>query len=363
MSSFTFKLNPNTILSFRKYFNLFKRIAPNDHLYLILSQRSPTVLPRVVFCSDLNPAVQSSFCYFELVDDQYIEDFQVFPNILLLEIPSSTIFSNALKSFSDKVSLFSLTFSRSIITILHMEGAESELRTRNINGIKEVSLEKIEGFFPFNGNFEFSVKTKDIIKMCESLNYSTLHKDLILVIERTPESLFRLFMELKGGVYQKRMEISSRKIGEVNQKEKHRFKLDRTMAKGWMNVANVEEIMILGVSDENQIYMRFKKPGEAGQIFEMGFKVPSLMDMDELSEEEKEEELREERKVAASQNEKVIKKQNKKMPVAEKEYIQIKEEEEQLMYNKKKNQVEHEDFEIKEEDYDDDMDKKNSNIY
>ena len=246
-----------------------------------------------------------------------------------------------------------------------MEGAESELRTRNINQIKEVSLEKAEAAFPFNGKFEFSIKTKEIIKMCESLNYSTLHKDLILVIERRPETLFRLCMELKGGVYQKRMEISSKKIGVVNQKEKYRFKLDRGMAKGWMNIANVEENMILGVSGENQIYMRFEKPGEGGQKFEMGFMVPSMIDMDEESEEEKEEEFKEERQViAASQNEKVIIKQpNKKIPVAEKKYIQIKEEEqeEQFMDNKKKNNEE-KDIDIKEEDYDD-MDKKGSNIY
>lgn len=360
MSSFAFKLNPNTLLNFRKYFNLFKKIAPNDHLFLYLSQPAPNHFPRVVFCSDLE--VQSSFCYFELSDDQYIEDFQVSPNELLLEIPSSTLFTNALKSFSDKVSLFSLTFSNSVITILHMEGAESELRTRNLSQIKQVSLEKLTDVLPFKGKFEFVVKTKDIIKKCESLNSSTLHKDLILVVERTPETLFRLLMELKGGVNRKIFEVTSRKIGVVNQKEKLRFRFDKAMAKTWLNIANVEEMMSFGVSKENQIYMKFEKPGEDGQKFEMGFKVPSLVDMDDLSEEEKEEEVKEERKVNnVGKNEKVMKKVNKKMPGAGKEYIQIKEEEGQYRYDKNKNNEEEEEV-IKEEDVDE-RDKKGSNIY
>jgi hypothetical protein len=360
MSHFEVKFNPNTLLQFRRLFLLFKSTFSSETLCLYLSQTPSN--PTLVFSSSFTKSQStSSFSYFEFFDDTFIDDLQLEPAELLIEIADGSIFCKFLRSFSDKVSHFTLLYNDSTLTLIHAEG--SEFRSRTIPSVKELQpIDFKDKMYPLKKSMQFKVITKEIAKISESF-LRLDSSELLLTITKSPEVAFEVRLEVKG-VNNMRTVIKSNKSSNLTEIERFRFLFDRNKAKSLSMIANIEEIAILGVTQEQEMFMGYEAYEAKGQqIYEMKFKVPHIIEMesrsdDEMDEEENEERRKREREKQEKKLEKMKEERKKNgKNKKEKERVEIEEntqdEDENLEFSKIKVEI---------EEYEDDN-KKSSNIY
>lgn len=281
MTSFDLKFNPNTLLQFRRLFLLYRSASSSDVLSIYVSQSSPN--PTFLFMSPLSKS-NSCFSYFELFDDTFLDDLQIEAPELLIEIPDAPVFCKFLRSFSEKISSFSLHYSASVLTLVNAEG--SEFRTRTIANVKELDPTEIKDKqLKLNERFKLNVITREIAKMSDCFQ-GLDGCELLFAVSRSAEAEFELRLEITG-LHSLRTLITSKKGDKsIPAPETFRFLFDKSRAKTLSTIACIDEIASLAITNANELVLCFDKFGENQQrIYSMKFSVPFLSEMEEMKDE------------------------------------------------------------------------------
>lgn len=323
--SIEIRFNPNTLISFRRFFFLFRSPISSDNLVLYINSDNENQ-PLLIFSSPLSRT--DNFSYFKVTEEDVFKDFVVNVKEILLEIPNANLFSRFMRSISDKVTYFSLQYAGNQLTLVYIEG--SEFRTRTISEVKELDFNSFELYYPLKTQFQMEISAKEIVKICESFQRGS-GSELLLAINRTPND-YEIRLEVKQ---MDEMSISLKTTaGELENPMTFKFVFDKSRARLLSAIANIDYCAVMGVTQKQEVFIGHDVVDQNGkELYQMRFKVPFLNEM-----EENEGEMEIEESMKKQRNGTEVQKKQKEMNQIE-EGEEDKEENETL-YEKIKKEVE-----------------------
>lgn len=289
-SNFLLKFNPNGLLQFKKLFLQVKPVLPSEAFYLHLTIDPP----RILFLSSSSEK-ERSFCYLQLSDELFINEIEGNSPECLLKISDSSSFSKFIRILSEKSSSFSLACSQFEMTLIYSEG--SEMRTLNLE-VADENVPLIEKGFPLNICLAANVKTSDFLRMADLASRTEANFSITIILKGKE---LQIDLEMKSPFCMRVNKIGvkigyfSKNCPEVFEKC---FVLDKARSKILMLICNIEEDTTLGLTENKDLFFKFMREGGENQekMYEIGFLVPYMDDLEEKIKIEMEEEPNEEEK-------------------------------------------------------------------
>ena len=292
-SEFQIKLNPNGLLLFKKLFGQYNTSIPSTSVLYIFISTSSTSPPFIQFLSHPLSETSRSLSYFLLQDELFLDEIQTSSSSLLIKIQDPSLFAKFIRSVTDKVSFFHMTHISKDIMLLYSEG--SEIRTRTIEASKE-DQSVLKNVVPWKALFTAYITTKEFLKVGEFASRS--EGDVTIEISLKDKEL-NISLEVKLPMAMKII-IKEIKIDELfidcPDSLNLRYILDKQRAKTLVIASNIEEIAELGITRDHRIFLKYQKKNENNEnMYEMGFMIPFMDDMDiegkDRIEEEEEEKI------------------------------------------------------------------------